>query len=195
MESMSGMGPFLSLPTGKSILGKAIVGPPVAATALGAQIYNTTTPLHDFVAQLLCTNSVGIRREKLYRILLVDPNHGALHGFPIQLPVVVDLHCPEVDFRDLFSGHRFPPGGVCFVDEGDFSVSWVHQLRPSESSNVAKELKDVFLRTTTTVWWESATNLAHLGDRGLEILNDNLGALKRGNTSAIAIEPEVWGLV
>ena len=42
---------------------------------------------------------------------------------------------------------------------------------------------------------KTATNLAHLGDRGLEILNDNLSPLKRGNTSAIAIEPEVWGLV
>ena len=36
MESMSGTGPFLSFPTGKSILGKAIVAPPVAATALRA---------------------------------------------------------------------------------------------------------------------------------------------------------------
>ena len=68
----------------------------------------------------------------------------------------------------------------------------IHQLGASQSSNVAKELKDVFLRTTTTVR-ETATNLAHLGDRVLEILNDNLGALKRGNTSAIAIKPEVWG--
>ena len=94
---------------------------------------------------------IQLESEEKSCILLVDPNHGALHGFPIQLPVVVDLHCPEVDFRDLFSGHRFPPGGVCFVDEGDFSVSRVHQLRASESSNVAKELKDVFLRTTTSV--------------------------------------------
>ena len=136
MESMSGTGPFLSFPAGKSIFGKAIVAPPVVATALGT-----------------------IRLNKLLKkterssccILLVGANHGALHWFSIQLPVVVDLHCPEVDFRDLFSGHRFPPGGVCFVDEGDFSVSRVHQLRASESSNVAKELKDVFLRTTTTV--------------------------------------------
>ena len=37
MESMSGMGPFLSFPTGKSILGNAIVGPPVGVAALGAQ--------------------------------------------------------------------------------------------------------------------------------------------------------------
>ena len=136
MESMSGTGPFLSFPAGKSIFGKAIVAPPVVATALGT-----------------------IRLNKLLKkterssccILLVGANHGALHWFSIQLPVVVDLHCPEVDFRDRSSGHRFPPGGVCFVDEGDFSVSRVHQLRASESSNVAKELKDVFLRTTTTV--------------------------------------------
>ena len=142
------MGPFLSLPTGKSILGNAIVGPPVAATALGAQIYSTTTLLHDFWHNSFV--QIQLESEEKSCILLVDPNHGALHGFPIQLPVVVDLHCPEVDFRDGFSGDSFPPGGVCFVDEGDFSVSWVHQLRPSESSNVAKELKDVFLITTTT---------------------------------------------
>ena len=35
MESMSGTGPFLSFPAGKSIFGKAIVAPPVVATALG----------------------------------------------------------------------------------------------------------------------------------------------------------------
>ena len=47
--------------------------------------------------------------------------------------------------------HCFPPGGVCFVDKGDFSVSWVHKLCTSESSNVAKEFKDVFLTTTNSV--------------------------------------------
>ena len=90
--------------------------------------------------------------------LLVDADHGALHGFPIQLPVVVDLHCPGEDFEVQntlaivsFSSHFFPPGGVCFVDKGDFSVSWVHKLCTSESSNVAKEFKDVFLTTTNSV--------------------------------------------
>ena len=77
MESMSGTGPFLSFPAGKSIFGKAIVAPPVVATALGT-----------------------LRLYKLLKknfILLVGANHGALHWFSIQLPVVVNLHCPETD--------------------------------------------------------------------------------------------------
>ena len=82
MESMSGTGPFLSFPAGKSIFGKAIVAPPVVATALG-------------------TIRLNMLLKKTERssccILLVGANHGALHWFSIQLPVVVDLHCPETD--------------------------------------------------------------------------------------------------
>ena len=73
-------------------------------------------------------------------------------------------------------------------------MPWVHQLCPSESPNVTKELKDVFL---TWRWMVKCfpflhNNLPHLSDWGLEILNDNLGALKGGHTRAITIKPEVW---
>ena len=37
--------------------------------------------------------------------------------------------------------------------------------------------------------------LIYLSDWRLEILNDDLCALKRGHTSTIAIKPEVWGLI
>ena len=73
-------------------------------------------------------------------------------------------------------------------------MSRVHHFCASKSSNVAKELKYVFLTTSTSVV-DSATSRLHLGDRSLEILNDNLGALKGGNTGAIAIKPEVLGLI
>ena len=38
---------------------------------------------------------IQLESEEKSCILLVDPNHGALHGFPVQLSVVVNLHRPE----------------------------------------------------------------------------------------------------
>ena len=70
-------------------------------------------------------------------------------------------------------------------------MSRVHHFCASKSSNVAKELKDVFLTTSANNNMDSASSWVHLGDRSLEILNDNLGALEGGNTGAIAIKPEV----
>lgn len=91
MESISGTGPFLSFPTGKSILGKAIVAPPVAATVLGVKvhclihwhIYCYADPLYTSTSKFHCARwAMHIEWGKKIASYLLTPTVVHFMGFP-----------------------------------------------------------------------------------------------------------------